>query len=102
MEELHNISVSICSYHSCRCLSRCEDCARKDCNFDVDQDCMEKHAGVEPTEEVAKRLVAATQLKMEFARKLLDQYAWDYEAALENFLEMKEAGNLPPHLFNDA
>jgi len=81
---------------------RCEECGRKDCNFDVDQDCMEKYAGVEPSEQVANRLVAETQLKMEFARKLLDQYGWDFEAALENFLEMKEAGNLPPHIFNDA
>ena len=41
---------------------------------------MEKYAGVEPSEQVANRLVAETQLKMEFARKLLDQYAWDFEA----------------------
>ena len=63
---------------------------------------MEKYAGVAPSEQVANRLVAETQLKMEIARKLLDQYNWDFEAALENFLEMKEAGNLPPHIFNDA
>ena len=63
---------------------------------------MEEYAGVEPNEEVAKRFVAETGLKMEFARKLLNQYASDFEAALENFLEMKEAGNLPPHIFSDA
>ena len=63
---------------------------------------MEKYAGVEPNEEVAKRFVAETGLKMEFARKLLIQYASDFDAALENFLEMKEAGNLPPHIFSDA
>ena len=39
---------------------------------------------------------------VEFSRKLLNQYASDFEAALENFLEMKEAGNLPPHIFSDA
>ena len=37
---------------------------------------------------------------VEFSRKLLNQYASDFEAALENFLEM--AGNLPPHIFSDA
>ena len=63
---------------------------------------MEKYAGVEPAEEVANRLVAETGLKMEFARKLLGQYAWDFEAALENFSEMKEAGNLPQHIFVEA
>ena len=63
---------------------------------------MEKHAGVEPAEEVAKRLVAETNLKMEKARRLLDQYNWDFEDALENFFEMKEAGQLPPDIFNDA
>jgi len=81
---------------------RCDECGRKECNFDVDQDCMEKHAGVEPAQEVANRLVAETGLKMEFAKKLLGQYAWDFEAALENFSEMKEAGNLPPHIFVEA
>ena len=40
---------------------------------------MEKYAGVEPNEEVAKRFVAETGLKMEFARKLLNQYASDFE-----------------------
>ena len=63
---------------------------------------MEKHAGVEPAAEVANRLVAETHLKVDVARKLLDQYGWDFDAALENFLEMKEAGNLPPHIFSDA
>ena len=93
-------------FHSCGSsstfLSRCEDCARRECNFDVDQDCMEKHAGVEPAAEVANRLVAETHLKVDVARKLLDQYGWDFDAALENFLELKEAGMLPPDIFNDA
>jgi len=81
---------------------RCEDCARRDCNFDVDQDCMEKHAGVEPADNVVKRLVAETNLKMDIAHKLLRQFEWDFDAALENFLELKEAGKLPADIFNDA
>lgn len=81
---------------------RCEDCARRDCNFDVDQDCMVKHAGVESDVSVVNRLVAETNLKMDTARRLLGQYAWDFDAALENFLEMKEAGKLPADIFNDA
>ena len=83
-------------------LSWCDECARRDCNFDVCQDCMEERAGVEPAEEVARRLVAETNLKVETARRLLDQYNWDFEAALENFLELNEAGQLPPDIFNDA
>ena len=63
---------------------------------------MVKHAGVESDVSVVNRLVAETNLKMDIARKLLGQYGWDFDAALENFLEMKEAGKLPADIFNDA
>ena len=63
---------------------------------------MEKHAGVEPADNVVKRLVEETNLKMDIAHKLLHQFGWDFDAALENFLEMKEAGKLPADIFNDA
>ena len=63
---------------------------------------MVKHAGVESDVSVVNRLVAETNLKMDTARRLLGQYGWDFDAALENFLEMKEAGKLPADIFNDA
>jgi len=78
---------------------RCEQCERKECNFDVDRACMVKYAGEEPAEAIGKRFAAQTGLKFKFAMGLLEQNGVDFDKALAEFEELKAEGEILPEAY---
>jgi len=81
---------------------RCEDCERKECNYDVDRACMVIYAGEESAESIGKRFAEQTGLKFKFAMQLVGMSGLDLEKALAEFNEAKADGEIPPEAYSEA